>query len=63
MIQNPVISKTQKVRMFNQEALKHLGSLYHWKGVQEWKKFDQKDKKEEAVEVFASLLMKIVFSE
>lgn len=44
MIQNPVISKTQKVRIFTEENMKHLGNLYHWKGIQEWRKYDKYDK-------------------
>ncbi|XP_076077212.1 nucleolar pre-ribosomal-associated protein 1-like [Mytilus galloprovincialis] len=44
VIQNPVISKTQKVRIFTEENMKHLGNLYHWKGIQEWRKYDKYDK-------------------
>ncbi|CAG2249527.1 URB1 [Mytilus edulis] len=54
VIQNPVISKTQKVRIFTEENMKHLGNLYHWKGIQEWRKYDKydkHDKQDDAMEV------------
>ena len=51
-----MISKTQKVRMFNEEALKHLGGLYHWKGIQDWKKYDRQEKEETAMEVLSIII-------
>ncbi|CAC5395757.1 URB1 [Mytilus coruscus] len=51
VIQNPVISKTQKVRIFTEENMEHLGNLYHWKGMQEWRKYDKHYKQDDTMEV------------
>ena len=46
-----MISKTSKVHIFNENSLKLLGQLYHWKGPAKWKEKGL-EKGREDVEVY-----------
>lgn len=55
-----MVSKTQKVRVFTEENMRHLGNLYHWKGVhgiKTWKKFGDKSQEETSMEVWLFVII------
>jgi hypothetical protein len=49
VIENPVINKTVKIRLFNESSLKSLVQLYYWKGPYKFK-FGKKKEDTDSVE-------------
>jgi len=50
VVQSSAISKTQKVKVFNQSSLDFIMKLYHWEGPEKFKKETTKDKKKKSKE-------------
>ncbi|KAK2727182.1 uncharacterized protein LOC136028169 isoform X2 [Artemia franciscana] len=50
VVQSSAISKTQKVKVFNQSSLDFIMKLYHWEGPEKFKKKTTKDKKKKSKE-------------